>query len=416
MLLKKGFVPAVLIVVFGTAFYFLIHFKSKPAATPKQPKPVKVKSMRLVEGSYSPGVFLYGNVVSRQNANVKAELNSTVERVFFYPGARVKKGDKLIELDDAEVRLRWEEAKANLVEVKSKWTHAKQKIQYETESLQVHQQLLKVKKRVLERNLKLVDTKAISPQSLDRAQEVYLKQEAEFRIFQKHITLEKIKLKQYQAGITKAMTKLKLLTHELDSAEVTAPFDGLITHLSVSQGATVGIGQNLIELMGTEHVELQALIPTMYDQRIKDGLAASVRFKAQSEYHGKMIPLRLDRMAAQVNEGQVGRVGYFRVMSYPSGLGKQQTLPVLLLLSPKKNSFVVPASALYYTNTVYKITNHRLTSVPVQVVGRYFDHFEAKGLIVRSQALSAGDSILISSLPNAIAGLKVKPINRDNNG
>lgn len=73
------------------------------------------------------------------------------------------------------------------------------------------------------------------------------------------------------------------------------------------------------------------------------------------------------------------------------------------------NSFTVPESALYHQQQVYMIDNKRLCAVNVVVKGSVYQD-EQRDYVVQSEELGSNQSILVSQIPQAVAGLKVSVI------
>jgi hypothetical protein len=73
----------------------------------------------------------------------------------------------------------------------------------------------------------------------------------------------------------------------------------------------------------------------------------------------------------------------------------------------RENVIVLPYSAIYDNNRVYRVVENHLQMVKVQIAGNYLDENSEK-LLIYSDEIQAGDNILITHLPNAMSGLKVE--------
>ena len=82
-----------------------------------------------------------------------------------------------------------------------------------------------------------------------------------------------------------------------------------------------------------------------------------------------------------------------------------------LSLEAQKNVIVVPFNALYGLNRVYRIKNGYLESVKISRVGEFQDSNGQTQLLIRSEVLRENDEVVVTQLPNAITGLRVKALN-----
>jgi HlyD family secretion protein len=68
----------------------------------------------------------------------------------------------------------------------------------------------------------------------------------------------------------------------------------------------------------------------------------------------------------------------------------------------------VPYQAIYGNSRLYLLYEDRLQGVDVESIGQYVDADGNSLLLVKSSQINDGDEIVITHLPNAVSGLKVK--------
>ena len=68
----------------------------------------------------------------------------------------------------------------------------------------------------------------------------------------------------------------------------------------------------------------------------------------------------------------------------------------------------VPYQAIYGNSRLYLLQENRLQGVDVESIGQYSDDDGNALLLVKSAKIKAGDEIVITHLPNAVSGLKVR--------
>ena len=76
-------------------------------------------------------------------------------------------------------------------------------------------------------------------------------------------------------------------------------------------------------------------------------------------------------------------------------------MEILISLPQTGTALTLPETALYNTNTVYKIVEGRLKPIQVKTLGKIFTNSLEPKIIITSKHLQSNDFILISNLPNA---------------
>jgi membrane fusion protein, multidrug efflux system len=172
----------------------------------------------------TPGEFSY-TAVGKIRANERVELVSEVSRrlisIHFQEGSKVKKGDLLFHLDDAE----WI---AELSRLKAKLNLAR-----ETE----------------ERNVQLLNSGGISRQ-----------------IFDEMVSQRKI-----------LEAEKQILNVKIEKANIRAPFDGFAGIRNVSEGAFLSPGTVLTVIEDLSKLKLEFTVPEVYAATIKKGERVSFR-------------------------------------------------------------------------------------------------------------------------------------------
>ena len=406
---KKWLAPAVIVLTVIVIFSWLMVYKSKPRSKIKKTIPVTVNVIRVQSGNYAPSVFLYGKIKSQQHTVLKSEVNSTVESVKVFEGQSVRAGQVLMQLDQSDIKYHLVEAKSAVKEVQAQIDFYQKKISQEKKDLALEKDVLNLKRQSFARKQSLHKSKTISMDNLQKEKTLYYSAKVKFNQLQSQLTLDAIKVKQLQFSLSKANATFLRAQETFNSTVVKAPFDGIVTELSVAKGGHVSVGQVLYKIMGTSHLQLRALIPSIYDSYVTKLISSSKKLKAVTYFNDQAFSLDLIRMASKVKSGQIGREGIFSINQYQRGMAHNLTLPIILQLKMIPGAFVVPATALYRSNTVYRVVKNRLVSTPVVIKGRFYKRTVPKGLVVISQALSSGDNIMVSAIPNAISGLLVKP-------
>lgn len=68
----------------------------------------------------------------------------------------------------------------------------------------------------------------------------------------------------------------------------------------------------------------------------------------------------------------------------------------------------IPFRSIYGNNRIFLLNDGRMKAIDVESVGQFETEQGDSLLLVRSDQINAGDQIIVTHLPNAVDGLKVK--------
>ncbi len=199
---------------------------------------------------------------------------------------------------------------------------------------------------------------------------------------------------------------------DLERTSITAPFDSRIANINVSVNDRVQVNGPLLSLYSIDDLEVRAQIPSRYLAIIRNSLDHSPGkpLSATAVVDGTPVTLSLARLAGQVNTGRGGIDGLFEVVEGNQVLELGRPIELLLQLPPVTGVYSVPAQALFGSNRIYLIKNERLEGVNVERLGEWQDQQGKSFILVRSPDIKDGEILMSAQLPNAIPGLKVKPV------
>lgn len=149
-----------------------------------------------------------GTLMASEEVTVTTEISGIVRSIHFEEGRRVKQGDLLVKIDDAELQAQRDKS--------------------------VHQKALI--EQTLERQRVLLEKEAISRESFDKIQTDLLVIDAE----------------------------LKLLNTQIEKKQIRAPFDGIVGFRSVSPGTYLQPGARIARLVKSSPLRLEFSVPERY--------------------------------------------------------------------------------------------------------------------------------------------------------
>lgn len=180
---------------------------------------VQVGTMRLQDDAEAVGTLR-----SRQSVTLRPEVSGRVANVAFADGAKVRKGQLLVQFDDTLQRAELSQAQAQL----------------------------SIARANLKRNQELVAENFVARRVLDES----------------------------QANLQVAEAQVALAQARLARMRITAPFDGTLGLRSVNLGDYVKDGADLVNLEDTSALTVDFRLPERYQTRIAAGQVVQVRLDA----------------------------------------------------------------------------------------------------------------------------------------
>ena len=135
-------------------------------------------------------------------------------------------------------------------------------------------------------------------------------------------------------------------------------------------------------------------------------MSSGVTQLASINLPGTNLPLELVRLAGEAEPSGVD--AFFRAGQSSRQLRLGDLLPLGLSLPPENDVIAVPYQAIYGNSRLYLLQKNRLQGVDVESIGQYSDENGNAFLLVKSDKIKAHDEIVITHLPNAVNGLKVR--------
>lgn len=212
-----------LLVLVSVCFIFIIHHKNL-SSIPAESKAITVETAPVTERILAEQFETLGSLASTDNIDISSELAGQIAAIHFTPGAFVKKGTLLIQLDDTVLKSELASAEANL-----------------TLSETSHSRTKELAKRSL-----------ASEQALDK-------------------TL---------ADLQKKQNTVKVKEAQLGKLSLHAPFSGTLGSRQVSVGQYVKVGQPLVRLVANQKLRVEYNLPERYLPRLKTGQKVRVRSDA----------------------------------------------------------------------------------------------------------------------------------------
>ncbi len=408
-LLKRMVLPVLILVVGVWGMMALVN--SKPELEPRQPeeKEWTVMAEPVALGKVTPEIALFARVESSRTADLSASLNADVLTVEIFEGDSVALDAPLVALDRSEAQLIVEQRIADVDELSSELEREALQYRNDLQAAKREKEILALVREDIKRARSLQERNLGSKSTLDQARRE--EQRQLLAIEQRTLAIEgySSRKKRLEASLSRAQAGLARARLDLERTLVKAPFDGRITQVFVSPGDRVRPGDRLLTIFDSSALELRSQIPLRYLPQFSRTLERGSALDARARVDGLEIRARLHRLTAEVKRGSGGADALFRVVEGRDWLQIGRTLRLVADLPPVERGILLPRSALYGTDRVFVVERGRMKGVRVERLGEVdLDSPGSSRIVVASPDLNAGDLVVITQLPNAIDGLKLR--------
>lgn len=413
--LLKVLLPIVIIVVFAATARNLILGKEKKKQPELQEKVWQVDVIPSKRQSISPSITLYGRIEAPEQMQAAAPGAGIVEKVNVRNGDTALTGDLLLTLDRRDFESQLIQARSDIDEQKSQITELKLRHESNLSSLKIERELLQLTRNDVERMRKLKRQNLGSDVTLSDALSALGRQELSLHDRQLEVDSFPAKLNILESKRQHSMARFEDAKLKIERSEVIAPFNAIISSVPVSVGDRVAIGQALMSLYPLGGLEIKAHIPHHYVASIQAALHRSESLTAQFKSNNRLYRLDLLRLSGDAKA--TGIDAYFSTGDASQSLRPGELITLNLSLPVAHNVIAIPFQAIYGNARIYLNRDNRLVGIDVETVGQYQTTNNAgensSRLLIRSESITDDDVIVVTHLPNAITGLKVRTVEHD---
>ncbi|MEL6233404.1 MAG: HlyD family efflux transporter periplasmic adaptor subunit [Pseudomonadota bacterium] len=440
-LLKKLLVfPPILAAIAIVAF-----LQNRPLADAQEPPEVRIPARVLTVAPVSlvGTASGFGRVQATRIWSGVAEVEG---RLVTYsnslqPGALVRAGDTLFEIDARDYEIAVAQAQADVQRAEADLRSVTVNAENAAQSLSVELEILKIYKSDMERVQTLVERGSVAAAQLEDANRTFLSQQSVVASLESTLALVEPDTLSAEASLAKARADLESAQRDLARTKVVAPFDARVTERGASLDEYVRAGDVLVALESLLASEVTAAIQPADLARLfgtlsaaellarAEGIPSTQRFEQifgsvlsarVVAYYGDDVtatwPARLTRLTGSIEEetGSIGVVVRIENAARPNPELRRPALVngsfvEVVLTGPRLDDLIaLPLTALRYDGTDPYVfvadAADRLARLDVSV-GAEFD-----GQVIISDGVPLGSRVVLSDPRPATVGLLLEPI------
>lgn len=293
-------------------------------------------------------VSVDGSVVPIQVVHVSPTEGGVVTEKAVEEGARVKKGDVLVRLQNPNLDLEILNAESELAEKQNilrntQITMEQDQLANRNEALTLEQDVV-AKRRAYQHQETLYKESLVSRDDYLKAKEDYelavKKEQLINQRLKKEAQLRRSQTEQLEDNLASMQRNVQLVRDRKGRLEVRAAIDGELGLLDVSLGQSVAAGTKLGIINDLSDYKVEAKVDEHYIDRVHTGLTASFN------QGGKTYQLRVRKVYPEVREGRF-KIDFVFSGSRPANIRTGQTYYVDLQLGESKEAVIIPKGSFY---------------------------------------------------------------------
>lgn len=423
--------PIILPLLIGIAiFLLLLQNRAEPDVVNAQERARAVRVVEAQQVTVTPRVVAHGNVTPGTVWEAVAKVSGEVIKVHprLEVGYGLAEGEIALRIDPTDYQLSLAEAeatvegtKANLAELEIREANIRSLVAIEEKALNLAERELERKRRLLKRG-------TIASSEFEKEQQNLLSRRESLVTQRNKLKLIPTERRSAEAELARYEAQLKRARRDLARTAVTLPITAHIVEVDVEEGEYVQAGERLFAADGVKVAEIAAQVPMnrmvvlMQSERTLSidqlvnmsleelGLKAKVTLNGADA--GVSWPARVARIGA-THDARTRTVSVIVEVDNPYEGIKPGVRPPLingmfvdvgLTGQPRRDTVIVPRSALLGGHVLVVNDQHRLERRAVQVVLRQ------SGYVGIASGLEAGERIVVSDLAPIIEGMLLAPM------
>lgn len=384
--------------------------KEEPAAA-NQPVAIEVTTAAAIKRELPRFFEATGSLAGDQQTDVAPQTSGKVVAIGVDIGSRVQRGQMLVRLDDAELKLRVDQAVAQVGQAKAAVKQAEEKIglrpgQTFDPNRVAEVAAAKVALDLAEKNLrraeKLIESGDVSRSFYDeqRARRDQLREQYEVALAQARQNYAAVEVA--RTNVANAEAQLGLARKNLSYANIPAPIDGYVSERTADLGEYVSPQQKVATIVRTNPLRIRIDIPEQAIPEVRVGQSVSI---TTSAWPDKNFAGRVARIAPNVSATSRTLTVEAEIENSGGALKPGQFATVRILQERAEPAVLVPARAVVTeagVSRVFVIKDGHAEQRLVQTGQTEGDLIEIKS------GITADEQVATSNLEQLSDGIAIK--------
>ena len=302
----------------------------------------------VTRGQFNDYVRLSGRAAPIRVVQVSPEEGGIVREMVVEEGARVRRGDVILRLDNSNLDLQILNAEAELAEKQNLLRNTQVAMQQDRLNNETEQASLDMdvqrKQRTFRQQERLYNERLISEEVYTQSREDYelsrKKQGLISRRLQQDSLYRSVQMDQMEDNLENMRRNLLLIRDRRNKLEVRATIDGELGLLDVTLGQSVQAGEMVGQINDLSGIKIEADVDEHYIDRVRTGLSADFTRE------GKTYGLQVRKVYPEVRQGKF-RIDLVFRGERPEQLRTGQTCYVNLELGKPEEAILIPRGSFY---------------------------------------------------------------------
>lgn len=328
------------------------NVRKEEANANAQPAAVEVTTAAAIKRDLPRFFEATGSLAGDQQTDVAPQTQGKVVAVGVEIGSAVRRGQMLVRLDDAELKLRVDQAAAQVQQAKAAVRQAEEKIGLRpgqafdpnrVAEVAAARVALELAQKNLQRAEKLIESGDVSREFFDeqRARRDQLKEQFDVALAQARQNYAGVDVA--RTNVANAEAQLALARKNLSYAVIPAPIDGYVSERTADVGEYVSPQQKVVTIVRTNPLRIRIDIPEQAIPEVKVGQSVSI---TTSAWPDRNFSGRVARIAPNVSATSRTLTVEAEIENSSGALKPGQFATVRILQERAAPAILVPARAV----------------------------------------------------------------------
>jgi HlyD family secretion protein len=320
----------------------------------KEPTPVVSVQVETVQkGPVEQVVSAEGVVFPKQQAVITPKITSTIKKFLVQRGSRVRKGQVLAVLENADLSAAAQQSKGEFEQAEASYTTTTaaslpEQIQKADLDAAAAKAAFDAQQKVYDSRKELFDQGAIPRRDLDAAQVALAQARSQSEVAARQLADlrrvgEQQGFKSAQGQLAAAKGKYLGAAAQLSYSEIRSPIDGYITDRPLYEGELATANQPLLTVMDTSTLVVKSHIAQSDAAELKVGDAAKILLSGADE----PIAAKVTLVSPALDPGSTTIEVWVQSLKANPELKPGMTAQIVATARAAKDALTVPASAVF---------------------------------------------------------------------